>query len=152
MAIRQIGLLIFLVAMLGACGKTPVQLVTDEEANLGPFQGGKKSLATERGPVIEIYSPAADQVYRKPFPIDVEFKPSPDGHPPVMDSLKLTYQKYWGVDITDRVKPYIKGNKIAVPDADLPNGEHSIEIAIEDSQGNESTKVFRLEVRMDKSA
>jgi hypothetical protein len=64
-----------------------------------------------------------------------------------MGTLKVVYLKLFGIDITDRLKPYVNGQAIDVPEADIPVGDHSIRVDIKDSNGRQSSQVFRFIVK-----
>ena len=69
------------------------------------------------GPEIAIASPTHNATYEGPFPIKVEFLPGPKGYEVDIASLKLEYNKAWGIDITDRVREFITGTVIDVKES-----------------------------------
>lgn len=123
----------------------PLVLVTPEEASKSAARGGFKEVLG--GPVIDVKSPSVNEEVENPFPINVVFSPSSAGGAPNMESLRLVYKKMWGIDITDRVIDHIEGNQIKVSEAELPVGEHKVEIYIEDVEGNESRTLISIFVK-----
>jgi hypothetical protein len=121
------------------------ELVTPMEANAGPYVGKPETrgLSFPPGPRIIIRSPninGADKpTIHAPIKLDVEFAPI-DGSQVDMSSLRIIYLKLWGIDITDRIRPYLTKDGIYAENADLPAGEHAIEIDIKDNLGR-MTKV-----------
>ncbi len=114
-------------------------LVTPMEANAGPYAAPPGPvLRGLPGPHIVIRSPnvnVADKpTIHVPLKLDVGFTPT-DGTEVDMSSLKVIYLKLWGIDITDRIRPYITKDGIYAENADLPPGEHAIEIDIKDNLG-----------------
>jgi len=117
------------------------QLITPMEAKAGPYVGKPHPVMrglNPPGPRIVIHSPnvnVADKpTIHAPLKLDVEFDPT-DGTQVDMGSLKVIYLKLWGIDITDRIRPYLTSDGIHADNADLPLGEHSIEIDIKDTLG-----------------
>ncbi len=63
-----------------------------------------------------------------------------------MDSFKLTYVKTPPIDLTDRVKDFIKAAGIDVPEAVVPPGMHTIRAEIRDKDGRAGSLTFNLKV------
>lgn len=128
-------------------------LITPQEAALGPYQGQPMMMLRGiGGPLIRIISPDEGDgtkvpVLSKPVHIKVLFEDSISTAKVIMSSLKVTYLKLWGIDITDRLKPYISGDVIDVPQADIPEGDHSIRIEIKDSAGHLASEEFHFIVK-----
>ena len=83
-------------------------LVTEEEAalpNVTTVRSAPKDLT--EGPEIRVASPTDDGVYDQSFPVDIEFLTGENGKPVNADSLKIIYEKAWGIDITSRLRDYI---------------------------------------------
>ena len=99
------------------------------------------------GPVILIESPIHNRTYQGPFAIIVEFLPGPLGYEVDLSSLKLEYKKAWGIDITERVREFIKGSRIDVAESELPRGRHTVEVQISDVEKNFSRKIFTVTVK-----
>jgi hypothetical protein len=128
----------------------PLVLVTQAEIDAMPGDTSVAWGSEEKGadgPIIEIESPEEGGVYDGPFPIKVEFRNSPAGHAVDMDTLKLEYKVAWGIDITDRVRDFVDGRQIDVAESELPEGRHTVEIQIEDVEGNESSRLFTVTVQ-----
>lgn len=157
---------LFALAGLSACaslqeGSAPgpdlVVLVTPEEAALPdapePAPGARIERRTfglrreeaPQGPDIVVQSPEAGKTYRPPVPIDVRFVSRKDA-PIDPDSLRVTYLKFWGIDITDRVKEYLVEDRIQVPNAKLPSGRHRIRVSISDQKGATTIQDFSLRI------
>ncbi len=134
-----------------------VVLVTPEEAALpdapAPPPGprlerrtfGLRREEAPHGPEIVVESPETGKTYRPPVPIDVRFVSRKDA-PIDPDSLRVTYLKFWGIDITDRVKEYLVEDRIQVPNAKLPSGRHRIRVSISDQNGATTTQDFSLQI------
>lgn len=121
-----------------------VLLVTVEEAAQPPTRASVEEL--NDGPVISIISPENDATLSGPFRLYIEVEKRVDGADVRMDSMKVRYLKMVPIDITDRVKEYISGTNLDVPNAEFPAGEHRAEIYIEDAEGNASSKLFHVKV------
>jgi len=108
--------------------------------------GRSMILELKDGPEIDVLNPGGQEIDRQPIEIDVEFKKSKDGAEPNMSSLKVRYIKFFTIDITDRIKPYIEGNRIHAPKAEFPKGNHTVELYLEDTHGKASSKVMEFKV------
>ncbi len=128
-----------------AAAPTPLILVLPEEAAAGPYRM-RSTEHSSRGPRIIVSSPEMNATYDGEFPLHVSFMRGQKGYDVNMNSLRLTYQKGWGFDITDRVMEYVKGMDIDVPAVSLPPGKHAVEIYIEDVKRNASRLLFSVEV------
>ncbi len=105
-------------------------------------QGGHSSI----GPAIVVRSPIEGVTYGAEVPIEVEFAAGPRGVPVDMGSLRVTYQSWLPIDITDRVRDHMTQNAILVPDAQLPAGEHEVEIYVEDQGHNATRRRLRISI------
>lgn len=107
---------------------------------------GYNNQASLNGPEIKILAPPLNAAISNPMMVHVEFASRDPGTKVNMDSFKLTYKKLWGIDLTDRVQDYIQGASIKAPEVELPEGRHTLEIYIEDSEANVSTRLITVEV------
>lgn len=128
-----------------------MKLITEDEARMAPFEGGMMLMRSLGGPVIKVLQPdQADgqkvPVLGRPVHINVVFEPLSNAKVD-MGTLKVVYLKLFGIDITDRLRPYVNGQAIDVPEADIPVGDHSIRVDIKDSNGRQSSQVFRFIVK-----
>jgi hypothetical protein len=98
------------------------------------------------GPSILVISPQDGAVLASPVAVDIRFVPQSDSQIDTA-SLRVTVEKLWPVDITDRVKPYLSGNSISIAGADIPKGEHTINISIADQDGRTSSRTVSVAVR-----
>ncbi|TSA05246.1 MAG: hypothetical protein D4R81_00610 [Nitrospiraceae bacterium] len=150
------AMLLTLTANVGASGPDGFWLITPEEAAMAPAppdkrgQPGSGQLDVGReppdtGPVIEVLRPLLGAPVSVPLEISVKFVPR-GGAPVDMASLKVTLMKLFGIDITDRVRPYASPAGIQIPDARLPSGEHTVRITVADASGGVSQKHVTLVV------
>ena len=61
-------------------------------------------------------------------------------------SVSVTYLKSSDVDLTPRVRPFLTGGGIDIPEAEVPPGNHVIRVSVHDSDGREGTTQFSLTV------
>ena len=113
------------------------------ESENQPFQVKKQSMA---GPIIKIEKPNEDQFYNDLIDILISFDRNPIGEPVNMESLRIIYLKMFGIDITDRIRPYIKETRIDANGIKFPEGEHEFEIRIKDYEQMESSEIFKIKV------
>ena len=136
--------LLTLAAATGGMGAGPVMLVTDDEA----ARPDARAVVEEQndGPTIDIKSPSNGSTLTGPFRLYVEVTKKQGGADIEMSSLKVTYLKAINIDITGRVREYITGTKVDVPDAEFPTGNHRALISINDVEGRVSSKLFYVTV------
>ncbi len=120
-------------------------LISADEAKLPPPKGAI-AVATRgitRGPKIA-YVGAADET-KSPMRLQLKFE-SFGGAKIDTDSLKVTYIKSPSVDLTPRLKPFVKPDGIDMPDAELPAGDHVIRVDVKDLEGRTASTSFTLKV------
>lgn len=143
---RSSALAAFVAAVLLAA-QAPLRadiLVTDAEARLPPpTKTGTASRGITRGPRIEfagVTDPARS-------PVRLQFKFEAFGGATVnLASLRLMYLKTPLIDLTDRVKPYVRATGIDMPRAELPVGEHAMRLELADSDGRTAISNFVIRV------
>lgn len=126
----------------------PLVLILPTEAEL-PGLPVEKLLgfrSQQQGPRILVKSPQLGEVYSPPVPIDIRFEPRDDVKVDV-STLKIVYVKFFKIDITDRVAPYVNPDGIKVPQADLPAGDHTLILSIADESGRTSSQLIRLIIK-----
>lgn len=119
-------------------------LITSDEARLPPPKGAVPISArgVTRGPKVELVSNAA---INSPAPLQLKFQTF-GGAKVDVDAVQATYLRSPNVDLTSRLKPFVKATGIDVPAVELPPGEHIVRIDIKDSDGRAGTGSFVLKV------
>ncbi len=124
--------------------KSSNQMSNDSQSSSNPiFPAGKEVMP---GPIILIEKPDPDQLYDDLIDILISFKKNPIGEPVNMETLRVIYLKMFGIDITDRILPYVKENHIDANGIKFPEGEHEFEIRIKDKEQMESSEVIKIKV------
>ena len=113
------------------------------ESKKQTFPINQQSMA---GPIIKIEKPDPDQFYDDLIDVLIRFDKNPVGEPVNMESLRIIYLKMLGIDITDRVRPYVKETRIDANGIMFPEGEHEFEVRIKDIEDMGSAKVFKVKV------
>ncbi|SVB10964.1 uncharacterized protein METZ01_LOCUS163818 [marine metagenome] len=108
-----------------------------------PFPVRKESTV---GPIIKIEKPDPDKFYNDLIDILIRFDRNPIGESVDMKSLRIIYLKMFGIDITDRILPYVKETRIDANGINFPEGEHEFEIRIKDTNELESNEIFKIKV------
>ena len=98
------------------------------------------------GPIINVEKPSQKKTYSDLIDVVIHFTKNPFGEPVDMKSLKVILLKLWDIDLTDRVRSFIKGTDIEASGLKFPEGEHEIEIRIKDQEEMETTMVFKVKV------
>ena len=140
--------------------KKPSIWITEEEAAL-PARKPQKTKAgslsksdqafpisdqSMAGPIITIDKPNPKLIYNSLIDVTIRFTKNPFGEPVDMESLKVTLLKLWDIDLTQRIRSFIKGTNIEASGLKFPPGEHEIEIRIKDQEKMESRLVFTIKV------
>ena len=123
-------------------------LITDSEARLPEVVEGKPRAVTRaitRGPGIRVVSPDPAATIKSPFNLKVAFEPR-GGAKIVPGTVSVTYLKSPSVDLLDRIRPGISEQGIDLANAEVPPGEHRIQMSLEDSEGRKTTTVIMLNV------
>jgi hypothetical protein len=122
-------------------------LITLDESKLPPMTDQLRTRGGVPGPQILLVSPQANGAVplRHPFKIVIKFMPR-DGARVNVASLKVTYLRLFGIDITDRIRPYVTEAGINVDDPQIPAGQHEIRFEIGDSLGRMTTETYRFTV------
>jgi hypothetical protein len=113
------------------------------ESGNQPIQAKVPSMA---GPIIKVEKPDPDHLYDDLIDILISFDKNPIGEPVNMESLRIIYLKMFGIDITDRIRPYVKETRIDANGIKFPEGEHEFEIRIKDNEQMESSEIVKIKV------
>ena len=153
MSSKSAMVICFIVAMralsVGPCHaqSRQVVLITADEAKRprSPMTGLTLRGVT-RGPAIELLSPKPPETtVQSPVHLQLKF----EGHGGAQideDSFKLTDLSNPPVDLTDRVKTFVKPAGIDVPEAEIPPGTYAIRAEIKDKDGRAGFLTFSLNV------
>ena len=112
-----------------------------DELKNQPFSVNKQSMM---GPIIKIKKPDPDKLYKDLIDILIHFDKNPMGESVDMTTLRIIYLKMFGIDITDRILPYIKETRIDANGIKFPEGEHEFEIRIKDKGEMKSAQTFKI--------
>jgi hypothetical protein len=88
------------------------------------------------GPEIILRNPTMFKKLRSPIDIFIAFEPGKSGKRADMGTLEVILIGFININITDRLREYIRGNNLDVEKAKLPDGEHRLRMGIRDIDGN----------------
>lgn len=165
MTLGILALLALLLAPFAWGEGRPVILVTEKEARLPdaklpPYEdylkqrglfdsfrqfSSPKEGESAKGPEISLIRPKDGATYAGPLEIDVRFIPRTG--PVDLKTLNVEYVKLWGIDITERVRPYATSEGIKLQNAQFPPGNHRVKISIGDAGRNFSSRAFSVRVQ-----
>ena len=63
-----------------------------------------------------------------------------------MERVIVTYRKVPAIDLTDRVRAFVRLDGVDIPDVEVPPGTHRIAIEVYDSDGRKGVSEFFLRV------
>jgi hypothetical protein len=123
-----------------------VILITADEAKLPAARQTQvaSSRAITRGPRIEI-AEVDDRKLHSPFHFRLKFLAF-GGSAIDVNSLTVIYLRGPNIDLTERMRAFIRPTGIDIPDAEVPPGEHAIRVDLKDSDGRSATANFVLTV------
>jgi hypothetical protein len=146
--LKSVWLGLFAVIMLAAPPKADagVILITPEEAKLPASKQVQlaSSRAITRGPRIEV-SELEDGKLHSPLHFKLRFLAF-GGKTIDIDTVTVTYLRGPNIDLTERIKPFVRPTGIDIPDAEVPPGEHAIRVDLKDSDGRPAKVSFSLAV------
>ena len=130
----------------------PVVLITADEAKLPLSSIADSSFrpsvsrGISRGPKIVLLSPKLSETsVHSPVHLQLKFE-GRGGAQIDVGSFKLTYVRNPAVDLTDRVKNFVKSAGMDVPEAAIPPGTQTIRAEIKDKDGRAGFLTFNLNV------
>lgn len=145
---QKIAASLFAFGLLAVSGSSHAfKLIKDDEAKLPPAAtGALMTRGITRGPGIKVVSPdLSGGPVKSPLTLKVAFEPR-GGAKIDPASVKVSYLKSTPVDLLDRVKPGLSESGIDLANAEIPPGEHAIQVSIQDSEGRKSSSVINLSV------
>ena len=127
-------------------GDKVVLVTTDEAARPSQPAGELSRRGITRGPQVTQVDPApGPDAVKSPMHLVIKFE-GRGGAKIDTSGVKVTYMKNPVIDITDRVKPYLKDGGIDIGEAELPPGNHLIRVDVKDSEGRITTSLLNLTV------
>jgi len=142
---RKIWLASVMLSMLVSDGAQALQLIAEQEAKLPAPKGA--TAVDQRGifrsPKVELMAPKED--VHSPTLLQLKFEAF-GGAKIDLESVRVIYLRSPNVDLTSRVKQFIRADGIKVPDAELPAGEYMMRVDVKDSDGRPGTTIFKLKV------
>jgi hypothetical protein len=121
------------------------ELITKAEAKLPPDPTRTRGIT--RGPHVILVSPPrmAGEIY-SPLRLQIEFKRR--GNVPInTESVVVTYEKVPPIDLTQRLRPFIRPDGFEIDDATVPPGHHRIRVDVKDIDGRTGYLDFSFDVR-----
>jgi hypothetical protein len=150
---------VFATSSKALAASRPFMLITPDEAALPAYKGAKPVGAELKlrgaaaggqalGPRLIVISPVAAGgrlILHRPVSIHIRFETS-DGSRVDLTTLKVTYLRLFGVDTTERLRPYLNANGLDIDNADIPEGDHSILVEVGDTLGRKSKLTLNLAI------
>jgi hypothetical protein len=132
------------------CSSFGLTLITSEEAAQpdGPVatpRGIETLTVKGAGPEIRIFSPKQDEPIRAPVKLDVAFETSPDKAIDY-ETFTVKYLKLISIDLTGRLKPYLRNDRLVVTDVNVPQGRHRLQLSIAYVSGEKTTMDIILRI------
>lgn len=127
-------------------GATAAPLIKNDEAKLPAAAGGLTTRGIARGPGVKVVSPdPAQATVTSPFDLKINFE-SRGGVKIDPAATKMVYLKSKPVDLLPRVQPGLTEAGIVMQKAEVPPGEHTIQITVQDVDGRVTNTLLQLNV------
>lgn len=143
--VRSLIALLFLAGVLSQGSAQADALITITEAALPSAPPMLSTRGITRGPSIKLLSPQADTAVTSPFSLKLSFE-ARGGEKIDPNSVNIVYLKSPLVDLTPRLKSAITTSGIDFPKAEVPPGEHAIQVTVKDGAGRETQSVIKIMV------
>lgn len=118
-------------------------LIKADEAKLPAASLPAPSRGIFRGPAIKVVSPDVSTSIPTTFNLRVQFEPRGESKIDI-GATKVTYLKATPVDLLPRIKGGLSEQGIVLEGAEVPAGEHLIQISIQDTEGRTTQSIIRL--------
>lgn len=134
-----------LAAALASPAAFSVTLIKADEAKLPAASGVLATRGISRGPGVKLLSPEPAATVASPFSLKIAFEPR-GGAKIDPAATRITYLKATPIDLLPRVRPGLSEQGIVMENAEVPPGEHAIQISVQDSEGRVTNTVIQLNV------
>jgi hypothetical protein len=124
-------------------------LVSDEQASGAPMAlptRGDGAAGAVAGPSLVVEVPDGASPVAGALGLRVRFSPGPGGAAVNPTSVRLTYLRGGGIDLTATIRPWVTADGIDLPPHRVPAGTHSFSLYVEDTDGNGTTQVITAQV------
>jgi hypothetical protein len=120
-----------------------VTLINSDEAKAPPAAYVPATRGIFRGPGVKVSSPDTSMAVPRTFDLRVVFEPRGESR---IDpaATRMVYLKATPVDLLPRVKASASG--LTLEGAEVPPGEHFIQISVQDSEGRVTNSLLHLNV------
>jgi hypothetical protein len=123
---------------------TPEEAAQPEEFVIAP-KGIEIVQFEDKGPDVRILAPKQNETLRVPLGLDVVFEAAPDKTIDY-ETLRIKYLKFISIDITDRLKPFLRNNRLLATVLCAPVGRHRLQLSIAYVSGEKTTMDIVLKV------
>jgi hypothetical protein len=121
------------------------RLIGDDEARQ-PAGAGLATRGITRGPAIRQIAPESSAAALKsPLNLKLSFE-ARGGAKIDPASVRMTYLKATPIDLTERVRHGLSDKGLELTGAEVPPGDHEIQITLQDSEGRKGVHTIRLSV------
>jgi hypothetical protein len=136
-----------ILAVLASSPALAARLITPEEAQLPAASTPKVVMRSgvTRAPGVDVEMPKPSQAAGSPTDLRIRFKPH-GGAKIDPASVRLTYLKTPAIDLTERVRPFVSSQGIDMPQAEMPPGQHLLQLDLRDSDGRTSSVTLTLNI------
>lgn len=122
------------------------QLIHASEAGLAASAGALNTRGITRGPGIKQIAPDPGSGALK-SPLNLKFAFEPRGGAKIDPaSVRMTYLKANPIDLSPRIRHGVSDQGIELANAEVPPGEHELQVTVQDSEGRKSSHVLKLTV------
>lgn len=133
-------------SLLQATSANAVTLIKSDEARQAPSAGAITTRGIARGPGVKLVSPDPAAVnLTSPFDLKIAFEPR-GGAKIDPATTKVIYLRAVPIDLLPRVKPGLSEKGIELAGAEVPPGDHQIQVTVQDTEGRVTNSVIQIHV------
>ncbi len=122
------------------------QLIHDNEARLPASAGALNTRGITRGPGIKQIAPdPGSGTLKSPLNLKLSFE-ARGGAKIDPASIRMTYLRANPIDLSPRIKHGVSDQGIELANAEVPPGDHELQVTVQDSEGRKSSHVVKLTV------
>ena len=133
------------IGLLSTSSAHAVKLISEEEARM-PAAAPMVTRGITRGPAIRQIQPdPASGPVKSPRALKIAFE-ARGGAKIDASSVRVVYLRATPVDLSERVRTGISERGLELTGAEVPPGEHEIQLTLQDTEGRKSSQTIKLNV------
>jgi hypothetical protein len=132
--------------LVGAHARAEVLITANEAAQPASSDVVRNVRGITLGPSVDQIAPRPMVAVHSPLELKIKFTAHNNAK---IDpaAVKVMYEKYTPIELTDRLRKYMSSDGIDMPDAEVPPGTHLLRVELKDDLGRTSVSEVKLLVQ-----